>query len=100
MASRRVKGKEYKSWDLVGYAWKSGVIQSPVTGQPMRAVVAESKSGELYAGVRIGPIPGGFSPEIVQTSTFRPEGSRDLGVAVHDARAILRDQLVGPAQPY
>lgn len=98
MASRKVTGEGFKSWDLVGYAWKGPVIRSPMTYEPMRAVVAESRSGELHAGVRIGPLPDSFGAERTQASIFLPKGTRDFDQAVHDARGMLREKLVDHAR--
>jgi hypothetical protein len=100
MATRKVTGEKYASWHLVGYAWKSPVIRSPMTDQPMRAIVGESRSEELHAGVRIGPFPDSFGKERKQTSIFRPEGTQDLGQAIYDARAMLREKLVDHARQY
>jgi hypothetical protein len=75
------------------YAWRSGATQSPFTGQPVRAIVAQDERGQYWGGVRIGPGNGAKQQNEFWTEPFQ---HKEDGIKV--ARELTRSFLSKDAE--
>jgi hypothetical protein len=83
------------AFQLERYVWRSPPTKSPMTGHPVRCVVAQDDEGRFRAGTRIN----GGGPAVVETDYFQvPFATKEE--AIQAAREITRDFLSAEAELY
>jgi hypothetical protein len=83
----------HEGWTLGAYAWRSGHLKSPLTGDAMRAVVGVDESGRYRPGIRVNDTR---SADITTTFDVKPALNKDD--AMSRSRDMLREKLIDHAR--
>jgi hypothetical protein len=78
------------------YSWRGKPVKSPLTGRPVRCLVATDEQGKYRAGIRIGADGKGNPIE----SAFTEEAYATKEKAIEESRNLVRDELTADAQVF